>query len=418
MHHFQHKSDELYAEDVPVRELAREYGTPLYIYSAATLRRHFRAYDSAFDRVRHLTCFSVKCNSNLSLLRLLRHEGAGADIVSGGELFKALEAGIAPEKIVFSGVGKQYWEITAALRSGILMFNVESEQEMDLLARAAADSGIPARMSLRINPDVDPGTHPYISTGLKKNKFGVAMERAPEIYARARDNPWLEPVGIDCHIGSQLTEVSPFMESLNRLKGLYARLKEMGLDIAYLDLGGGLGITYGEEDPPHPSELGEALSEALQDMDVTLILEPGRVIAGNAGILVTRALYTKDTELKHFTVVDAAMNDLIRPSYYGAYHRIDEVTRQGRERIPMDVVGPICETGDFLAQDRELPRIEPDELLAVFSAGGYGFAMASQYNSRPRGAEVMVDGDSARLIRERETIEEMIAPEKRLLEKE
>mgnify|MGYP000246937685 CR=1 FL=1 len=418
MHHFQHVDNELYAEDVPVRELAREYGTPLYVYSSATLRRHFRAYDSAFDKVRHITCFSVKCNSNLSLLQLLRREGAGADIVSGGELTKALEAGIAPDKIVFSGVGKKYWEMTFALRSGILMVNVESEQEMELLSRAAEHTGVPARMSLRINPDVDPGTHPYISTGLKKNKFGVAMERAPELYARAGDDPWLEPVGIDCHIGSQLTEISPFLESLERLKKLYAKLQEIGLSIDYLDLGGGLGITYREEDPPHPGELGEALSKALEDMDVTLILEPGRVIAGNAGILVTRALYTKDTELKHFTVVDAAMNDLIRPSYYGAYHRIDEVTPQERETIPMDVVGPICETGDFLAQDRELPRIEPGELLAVFSAGGYGFAMASQYNSRPRGAEVLVDGGRSRLIRGRETIEEMIAPEKRLLDKE
>jgi len=418
MHHFQHVDNELYAEDVPVRELAREYGTPLYVYSSATLRRHFRAYDSAFDKVRHITCFSVKCNSNLSLLQLLRREGAGADIVSGGELTKALEAGIAPDKIVFSGVGKKYWEMTFALRSGILMVNVESEQEMELLSRAAEHTGVPARMSLRINPDVDPGTHPYISTGLKKNKFGVAMERAPELYARAGDDPWLEPVGIDCHIGSQLTEISPFLESLERLKKLYAKLQEIGLSIDYLDLGGGLGITYREEDPPHPGELGEALSKALEDMDVTLILEPGRVIAGNAGILVTRALYTKDTELKHFTVVDAAMNDLIRPSYYGAYHRIDEVTPQERETIPMDVVGPICETGDFLAQDRELPRIEPGELLAVFSAGGYGFAMASQYNSRPRGAEVLVDGGRSRLIRGRETIEEMIAPEKRLLERE
>jgi diaminopimelate decarboxylase len=417
MHHFQHKNQELYAEEVPVRELARVYGTPLYVYSAATLRRHFRAYDSAFHRVRHLTCFSMKCNSNLSVLRLLEREGAGADIVSGGELAKALEAGIAPEKIVFSGVGKQYWEMTYALEAGILMFNVESEQEMDLLSQAAQDTGIPARMSLRINPDVDPGTHPYISTGLKKNKFGVAMDLAPELYKRAGEDPWLEPVGIDCHIGSQLTQISPFLESLQRLKDLYARLQDMGLSIDYLDLGGGLGITYGEEDPPHPGELGEALSQALGDMDITLILEPGRVIAGNAGIMVTRVLYTKETELKHFTVVDAAMNDLIRPSYYGAYHRIAEVAPQGREVAARDVVGPICETGDFLAQDRELSRIEPGELLAVFSAGGYGFAMASQYNSRPRGAEVMVDGDKARLIRERESVEEMIAPEKRLLDK-
>ncbi|MEF8942574.1 MAG: diaminopimelate decarboxylase [Desulfohalobiaceae bacterium] len=417
MHHFEHTNNELYAEDVSVRELAREHGTPLYVYSAATLRRHFQAYDSAFDKVRHITCFSVKCNSNLSLLHLLKREGAGADIVSGGELAKALEAGIAPEKIVFSGVGKKYWEMTYALRAGILMFNVESDQEMELLSRAASDTGIPARMSLRINPDVDPGTHPYISTGLKKNKFGVAIERAPELYARAGEDPWLEPVGIDCHIGSQLTQVSPFLESLERLKELYTRLQKMGLSIDYLDLGGGLGITYEEEDPPHPGELGEALSDALADMDVTLVLEPGRVIAGNAGIMVTRTLYTKETELKQFTVVDAAMNDLIRPSYYGAYHRIAEVTPQGRKIAPRDVVGPVCETGDFLAQDRELPFIEPGELLAVFSAGGYGFAMASQYNSRPRGAEVMVDGDRARLIRERETIEEMIAPEKRLLQR-
>jgi len=416
MHHFQVAQGQLFAEDIPVSELAERFGTPLYIYSAATLRRHFQAFDSAFESIPHLTCFSMKCNGNLSVLKLLRDMGAGADIVSGGELYRALRAGIDPKKIVFSGVGKRPEEMAAALEMDILMFNVESDQELRLLSRVAGQSGRTARISLRINPDVDPKTHPYISTGLKKNKFGIDIRRADEIYAEAQRLPGIDPVGIDCHIGSQLTEISPFLEALDRLKALNGRLQERGLDIRYLDLGGGLGITYGEEEPPHPKDFGHALTQALADWDVHLILEPGRVIAGNAGILATKILYTKQTEIKRFAVVDAAMNDLIRPSFYDAYHRISEVTPQGREEVPIDVVGPICETGDFLAQDRKMPRPEPGELLAAFSAGAYGFAMSSQYNARPRAAEVLVDGDSARLIRDRESYEDLIALETRHLE--
>ena len=416
MHHFQVEQGQLFAEDIPVSELAERFGTPLYIYSAATLRRHFQAFDSAFKSIPHLTCFSMKCNGNLSVLKLLKDMGAGADIVSGGELYRALRAGMEPGKIVFSGVGKRPEEMAAALEVDILMFNMESDQELRVLSRVAQQSGRTARISLRINPDVDPKTHPYISTGLKKNKFGIDIRQAEELYSEAQSLPGIEPVGIDCHIGSQLTEISPFLEALDRLKALNGRLQKRGLSIRYLDLGGGLGITYGEEEPPHPREFGQALTQALSDWDVHLILEPGRVIAGNAGILATRILYTKQTEIKSFAVVDAAMNDLIRPSFYDAFHRICEVTPQGREEISLDVVGPICETGDFLAQERTMPRPEPGELLAAFSAGAYGFAMSSQYNARPRAAEVLVDGDQARLIRDRETYEDLIAQETRHLE--
>jgi len=412
MHHFQERNGQLYAEEIKVADLAEEHGTPLYIYSAATLRRHFHAFDSAFGTIPHLTCFSVKCNSNLSVLKLLKDEGAGADIVSGGELHRALSAGIQPNKIVFSGVGKQSHEIEAALMAGVLMFNVESRHELYQIHESAKTLNKTARISLRINPDVDPGTHPYISTGLKKNKFGVPVDEALEAYRLARDLPNLEPIGLDCHIGSQLTQISPFLDSLNRLLRLYEQLQEEGIAIGYLDLGGGLGIPYGEEDPPHPKELGKALTQALEGYDLTLILEPGRVIAGNAGILVTKTLTVKQTEMKQFVVVDAAMNDLVRPALYGAYHRIAEVRPQGREEQKVDVVGPICETGDFLAQDRLLPEVQPEECLAVFSAGAYGFTMASQYNSRPRCPEVLVDGGQARIIRHRETYEDLIRLEK------
>lgn len=412
MHHFHLKQGELWAEEVKVSDLAEKFGTPLYVYSQATLLRHYQAFDSAFEKVPHLTCFSVKCNSNLSILKLLGKQGAGADIVSGGELHKCLSAGLDPQKVVFSGVGKQRHELEQALKADILMFNVESKQELELLHNVAREKRQKARIALRINPDVDPGTHPYISTGLQKNKFGIPMDQAQELYKMARDLPWIEPVGIDCHIGSQLTEVSPFLEALQRLLNLYTRLQDMGLKIRYLDLGGGLGIPYAEEDPPHPRELGLALSQALQTYQgLTLILEPGRVIAGNAGILVTRVLVTKKTPLKNFVVVDAAMNDLIRPALYGAYHRISEVRPQAREEQKVDVVGPICETGDFLAQERNLPCVAQDELLAVFSAGAYAFSMASQYNSRPRPAEILVNQGQARLIRRRETFTDMTAQE-------
>ncbi len=411
MHHFQLINKELYAEECKVQDLAEEFGTPLYIYSAATLKRHYQAFDSAFHGLSHLTCFSVKCNANLSVLRLLKEQGAGADIVSGGELYRALRAGMDPRKIVFSGVGKQRQEIREALEAGILMFNVESLPELHLLQTTAREMNCTAPMSLRINPDVDPRTHPYISTGLKKNKFGISMDLALELFIQARDLPNVEPVGIDCHIGSQLTEIEPFLEALDRLKTLYSRLRDAGISVQYLDLGGGLGITYAEEEPPHPSEFGRALTQALQGLELTLILEPGRVIAGNAGILVTRTLFAKEAELKRFLVVDAAMNDLIRPALYKAHHRMSEVAPQGRPESVVDVVGPICETGDFLARDRALPEMQAGELLAVFSAGAYGFAMASQYNSRCRAAEVLVDGDRPRLIRKRETYQDLVALE-------
>ena len=411
MHHFQLINNELFAEECKVQDLAEEFGTPLYIYSAATLKRHYQAFDSAFAGLDHLTCFSVKCNGNLSVLRLLKDLGAGADIVSGGELYRSLQAGMDPRKIVFSGVGKQQQEMREALQAGILMFNVESLPELHLLQETARSMNRTAPLSLRINPDVDPQTHPYISTGLKTNKFGISMDQALNMFLQARDLPNLEPIGIDCHIGSQLTEIDPFLEALDRLKTLYASLQEAGISVRYLDLGGGLGITYAEEEPPHPSEFGRALSQALQDLKLTLILEPGRVIAGNAGILVTRVLYAKDTELKHFVVVDAAMNDLLRPALYDAHHRISEVAPQGRSERVVDVVGPICETGDFLARDRTLPAVQAGELLAVFSAGAYGFAMASQYNSRCRAAEVLVDGDQARCIRKRESYQDLVALE-------
>ncbi len=411
MHYFTYQNEELYAEDLPISKLAEEYDTPLYIYSAKTLRRHYQAFDSAFAHVDHLTCYSAKSNSNLCVLNLLSEMGAGADIVSGGELFRALKSGINPQKIVYSGVGKKENEIQEAILANILMFNVESRQELEKINEVASGLKQKARVSLRINPDVDPETHPYISTGLKKNKFGIPMDQALEIYKLARDMEYIQPVGIDCHIGSQLTSVSPFMQALDRVKSFCNELTEVGIEIKYLDLGGGLGITYEEETPPHPKELGEALNESLKDMDITLILEPGRVISGNAGIMVTRVLYTKQTELKNFAIVDAAMNDLIRPSLYQAYHRIAPVTEKSGPVDTIDVVGPICETSDFLAQDRELPEVHPDDLLAVFSSGAYGFTMSSQYNSRTRPAEILVDGDQVTVARRREMYIDLVGLE-------
>lgn len=417
MHHFHYQDGELWAEDVKVTDLAERYETPLYVYSAATLKRHFQAFDSAFNRP-HLCCFSVKSNSNLSILKLLGQFGAGMDIVSGGELHRALTAGIDPHKIVFSGVGKQKHEIQAALMADILIFNIESVQELHQLSEQAQFLGKTARISLRINPDIDPQTHPYISTGLEQNKFGIDISQALETYRLAQQLPGIDPVGIDCHIGSQLTKISPFLDALERLKDLYNQLSKQDIHIKYLDLGGGLGIPYSEETPPHPVELGQALTKSLQGYDLTLILEPGRVISGNAGILVTRVLFFKQSKTKNFVVIDAAMNDLIRPSLYNAYHRVDEVVPQGREEQSVDIVGPICETGDFLAQDRLIPQVSPGELLAVYTAGAYGFTMSSQYNSRPRAAEVLIDGDQSCLIRRREIYQDLMALEKPYLDGE
>jgi len=411
MHHFEMKNGTLFAEGVSVKELAKRFGTPLYVYSTATLKRHFQAFDSAFDSMEHLTCYSVKANSNLSVLRLLASLGAGMDIVSGGELYRALLAGVAAEKIVYSGVGKKPSEIAQALNAGILMFNVESVQELIRINDVARELGKVAQVSFRINPDVDPKTHPYISTGMKKNKFGLSIESALDAYAMARDLPGIEPVGMDCHIGSQLTTIEPFLEALDKLMAFYEKLKGMNLNIRYLDLGGGLGIPYNEEEPPHPKEFGAALTKAMNGLPLKVILEPGRVIVGNAGILVTEVLYTKQTPSKSFVIVDAAMNDLVRPSLYGSFHRIEEVEPQGRPALDVDVVGPICESGDFLAKDRQLPEMRQGELLAVYSAGAYGFTMSSNYNTRTRAAEILVDGDKAIVARRRETYESLVAHE-------
>ncbi|WP_022662894.1 diaminopimelate decarboxylase [Paucidesulfovibrio longus] len=411
MNHFEYRKGELFAEEVPVRKLAEEYGTPLYVYSASTIRRHFKAFDSAFDGLAHMTCFSVKANSNIGVLRLMAEMGGGVDIVSGGELYRALKAGVPGEKIVYSGVGKKAHEIREALEADILMFNVESMPELERINDIALRMGKVARVSFRINPDVDPKTHPYISTGMKKNKFGLDIEHSRIAYALAQELPGIEPIGIDCHIGSQLTTIEPFLEALQKILKFYKELQAMGMDIRYLDLGGGLGITYDQEEPPHPEVFGKALSDAIKDLPLTLILEPGRVIAGNMGILVTEAQYLKSTPSKNFVIVDAAMNDLVRPALYQSFHGIGEVVQHGRAPQMYDVVGPICESSDFLARDRELPEIRQGELLAVFSAGAYGFTMASNYNSRPRTAELIVDGDKVTVARRRETYEDLVALE-------
>ena len=416
MHHFEYRNGEMFAEGVPVRRLAKEVGTPAYVYSLATLKRHFRVFDQAFSKLPHIVCFSVKANSNIALLRAFAKEGSGFDIVSGGELYRALKAGADPRKIVFSGVGKKKEEIEYALKTGILMFNVESEHEMVALNEIAAGIGRKAPISLRINPDVDPQTHPYISTGMKKAKFGVDIKRSLESYKKAATLPNLEVVGVDCHIGSQLTSVSPFVDALARVREyldrmLVGSLKKESAQIRYLDLGGGLGISYKDEMPPHPEEYAQAIIEGLEGLDVTLILEPGRVIVGNAGILVTEVQYIKETDDKKFVIVDGGMNDLIRPALYGSYQAIRPVVEGTGEIIVADIVGPICESGDFLAKDREIARPQRGDLLAVMSAGAYGFTMASNYNSHPKAPEVLVDGDQYYVIRARESLEDLIRGE-------
>jgi diaminopimelate decarboxylase len=411
MHHFHYIDNVLHGEDVPVTAIAQEVGTPFYLYSHATLTKHFEAFDGAFSGLKHLTCFSMKSNSNMAILRLFALMGGGVDIVSGGELYRALRAGVDPSKIVYSGVGKGVSDLEYALKSGILMFNSESAQEIQRLNDAAERLGKRARVAIRVNPDVDPKTHPYISTGLKENKFGIDINEAIEQYSVAARLKGLAVAGVSCHIGSQLTQVSPFVDALRKLKELIESLREMGITIDYLDLGGGLGITYDKEDPPHPRDYARKVQEELGTTDVTLILEPGRVIVGNAGILITKVLYTKATREKMFFVVDAAMNDLMRPSLYHSYHAIQPVTIAGRERVRADIVGPICESGDFLAKGREVEMLEPGDLVAVMSAGAYGFSMSSTYNSRPRVCEVMVKGDRFYTIREREGFEDLIRGE-------
>ncbi len=412
MHHFQYKDGELFCEDIPVAVIAKEVGTPFYLYSKATLDRHFEAFDSGFADIDHITCFAVKSCSNIAVLSLFAGLGGGADIVSGGELFRALQAGMDPRKIIYSGVGKSEEELRYGLKSGILLFNVESEQELIRLQKVAADMDVTAPIAFRVNPDVDPKTHAYISTGLAKNKFGVPIEEALDLYVQAAGMEHIKVMGVSCHIGSQLTLISPFVEALRKVKGFVGRLAEKGILINYIDLGGGVGITYDDEEPPHPQEYAKAIKEELSDLKATLIFEPGRVIVGNAGIMVTEVQYIKtnrgEDKEKNFVVVDAGMNDLTRPSLYGAFHSIRPVKENDSGRQVVDIVGPICETGDFLAKDRELPRVEQGDLLAVMSAGAYGFTMASNYNSRPRVAEVMVSGDRFAVIRERETMESLI----------
>jgi len=416
MNYFEYRNGELFAESVPLRQIAKEVGTPAYVYSLATLKRHFRVFDEAFAKVPHIVCFSVKANSNLALLRAFAREGSGFDIVSGGELFRALKAGADPTKIVFSGVGKKRDEIEYALNAGILMFNVESEDELVALDQIAAATGKRAPISLRINPDVDPQTHPYISTGMKKAKFGIEIVRSLETYRKAVTLKNLEVVGVDCHIGSQLTSVSPFVDALARVREyldrvLVGSLKQQGARIRYLDLGGGLGISYKDELPPHPEEYANAIMKGLEGLDLTLILEPGRVIVGNAGILLTEVQYVKDTGEKKFVIVDGGMNDLIRPALYGSYQAIQPVLEKTKETIVADVVGPICESGDFFAKDREIFRPDRGDLLAVMSAGAYGFTMASNYNSHPKPPEILVDGDRYYVVRARESFDDLIRGE-------
>jgi diaminopimelate decarboxylase len=411
MHLFKYRSGELSAEDVPVKKLAEKYGTPLYVYSYNTLLRHFRAYDDAFNDYPHIICFAVKANSNTAILRLFAKNGGGADIVSGGELYVALKAGIPARKIVYAGVGKTEDEIKFALQSRILMFNVESENELLDIDKVSGKMKTKAPIALRINPDIDPETHPYITTGLRKHKFGIPIEDALEYYRLASKLRNINVIGIHKHIGSQITKVSPFVDALKRVLLLVDELTVQGVDIKYLDVGGGLGISYKNEEPPVPRDLARNLIPLLEGRKLTLIIEPGRSIVGNAGILVTKTLYLKKGEDKEFIIVDAGMNDLIRPSLYDAYHHIVPVVKNKRDKIISDVVGPICESGDFLARKRELQRVKQGEYLAVMSAGAYGFSMSSNYNSRPRAVEVLVKGKEHFLIRKRESYTDLIKNE-------
>jgi diaminopimelate decarboxylase len=409
---FQYQHGELACEEVPLGRIAKEVGTPCYVYSHAALIRQFRAFDGAFHNIPHVVAFATKANSNLAILRLVAREGGGADIVSGGELYRALKAGIPPAKIVFAGVGKSREEIRYALESDILMFNVESSAELRVIDEVAEGLGRRARVALRINPDIDPKTHPYISTGLKKSKFGISADRALDEYKLASSLRHIEVVGVHKHIGSQLTDLAPFVDALKKVLMLVEALKGHGVTIRYINIGGGLGITYSDEIPPKPQQLAEAISPLVRDLKCVLIMEPGRVIVGNAGVLLTRVLYTKEGEAKRFVIVDAAMNDLIRPSLYGAYHEIRPVReRSGGKRHVVDVVGPVCESGDFLAKDREMLDVEDGDLLAVMSAGAYGFVMSSNYNSRPRVPEVLVKDGQFHVIRAREEYADLVKGE-------
>ncbi|MGF1845023.1 diaminopimelate decarboxylase [Vibrio clamense] len=412
MDYFNYQDDgQLWAEDVALSELAQQHGTPLYVYSRATLERHWNAFDQSVGEHPHLVCYAVKANSNLGVLNVLARLGSGFDIVSAGELERVIAAGGDPAKVVFSGVGKTEAEMKRALELKIKCFNVESEPELERLNDVAGELGVKAPISLRINPDVDAHTHPYISTGLRDNKFGIAFDRAPQVYQFAKTLSNLDIQGIDCHIGSQLTDLAPFIDATDRLLALIDQLKADGINIKHLDVGGGLGVTYRDELPPQPSDYAKALLARLEKhADLELIFEPGRAIAANAGVLLTKVEFLKPTEYKNFAIIDAAMNDLMRPALYQAWQDIVPVKPRQGEAVTYDLVGPICETGDFLGKDRDLV-LEQGDLLAVRSAGAYGFAMSSNYNSRSRVAEVMVDGKDAHLVRQREALSSLWALE-------
>ncbi|MBI5137821.1 MAG: diaminopimelate decarboxylase [Nitrospirae bacterium] len=411
MHHFHYIDGDLSCEQVPVARIAEAVGTPFYLYSRATLEHHFRVFDQAFASLPHVTAFAVKACSNLAVLALLGRLGAGADIVSGGELFRARKAGIPAGRIVFSGVGKTTAEIAQALKEGIYAFQVESHPELLLINRVAGELGTTARVALRVNPDVDPKTHPYIATGLKESKFGFPVAGVEKVFAEADALPHIRVAGVHQHIGSQITQITPFVEAAERAAELIGTLRARGIAIEYLNIGGGIGIPYDEQVPPTPAELAHAVLPILKGLDVTVLTEPGRGIAGNAGIFVTRVLRLKDTGDKTFVVVDGAMNDLMRPSLYNAFHAVRPVRQGDGPDIVADVVGPICESGDFLAKGRPMQRPDSGDLLALMSAGAYGFSMSSTYNSRPRVAEVLVDGDTFQVIRARETYEDLIRGE-------
>jgi len=408
MHDFKYRNSELYAEGVPVRKIAEKAGTPVYIYSHNTLVRHLNAYKEAFDGQPLIICFALKANSNPAVLRTLAKNGGGADVVSGGELYLALKAGIPAKQIVYAGVGKTDKEIARALKAKILMFNVESSDEMAAIDRVAGSMKVKAPIALRVNPDIDPRTHPYISTGLKESKFGIPIEEALENYRLAKKLSNLEVVGIHKHIGSQITTLQPFVDALKKVVKLAKTLQGEGIEIRNLDIGGGLGIPYNDERPPHPKELSRALSPLLKESGLNIILEPGRSIAGNAGIFVTKVLYKKKHTKKEFVIVDGGMNDLLRPSLYSAFHNVLPLKKTSRKKTRYDIVGPICESGDFLAKERQLNRLSKGEMIAVMSSGAYGFTMSSNYNSRPRVAEVMVKGNNFYIVRERENYRDLV----------
>jgi len=410
MDYFEYRENQLFAEDVKLSEIARQHGTPAYVYSRATFERHWHAFDKAFGSQRHLICYAVKANSNIAILNVLARLGSGFDIVSVGELERVLKAGGKAGNIVFSGVGKKASEIRRALEAGIRCFNVESQAELLVIDKIAGEMAKVAPISLRVNPNVDAQTHPYISTGLKENKFGIAHDQALQVYQQASSLSNIEVHGIDCHIGSQLTQITPFVDALKRVLELVDKLKEHGIELQHLDLGGGLGIRYQDETPPEPAEQIAALLAELGDRDVEILIEPGRAIAGNAGVLLTEVLYLKHTDEKNFAIIDAAMNDLMRPALYGAWQEIIALQPKSGDMKTYDLVGPVCETGDFLGKDRKL-NLAAGDYLAVKSAGAYGFTMSSNYNTRPRAVEIMVDGECSHVIRQRESLEQMLEGE-------